>query len=131
MPFRWSHLLRIAREQLRNGTADAAALRTAVNRGYYAALGEAREFVTRHGYVYRGGGSHEQVWQFLRRGIPGQPPWHRAAWKQIGDAGLAMKDRRVAADYYAEESIDRATAVRTIAEAEEVIDRLRKMPPVP
>jgi hypothetical protein len=54
--------------------------RSAINRAYYAAFGEAHEYSVTHGLNIQNRRSiHEQVWQFLRRGATYSQTWEAAA----------------------------------------------------
>ena len=67
MTFHWRYLLKVA-ERLVSDNPEEQQVRSAVNRAYYAALGEAREFAVANGLVMKTGpGSHQQVWNFLRQ----------------------------------------------------------------
>jgi hypothetical protein len=95
----WRLLRQVALTLLESPLTEAR-LRSSINRSYYAAYGEAKAFASRHGYTWNGkGGSHVQVWNFLRAGKGAASLWETAAWKAIGDAGIALKATRTAADY--------------------------------
>lgn len=127
--FRWRLLLKTASGLIRGPSPTNADIRSAVNRAYYAALGEAREFATRHGYVVGGrGGAHQRVWHFLRQGQPGLPHWQAAVWKAIGDAGLALMGHRVDADYRAAASPTLIEAQTAIATAAQIVTRVLGLP---
>jgi uncharacterized protein (UPF0332 family) len=124
MTFRWSHLLKVA-ERLISENPQEQQVRSAVNRAYYAALGEARDFALTKGLTLRpGAGSHQQVWNFLRQRAA--PTRHEsAAWKSIGDLGLALTADRKLADYIAPATISVDDAKRVIITAYEIVRRLR------
>jgi hypothetical protein len=128
--FRWRLLLKTGLSLVQQVNASEAQIRSAMNRAYYAAFGEAREFAERHGYRYiRGkGGSHDQVWNFLRQGHGAKTPWERAAWKAIGDAGIVLKRERITADYFGDPTVTRNETKRMLATAEVIINRLLNLP---
>lgn len=67
MIFQWRFLLKVA-ERLVSDNPEEQQIRSAVNRAYYAALGEAREFAVSKGLIMKSGaGSHQQIWNFLRQ----------------------------------------------------------------
>jgi hypothetical protein len=107
-----------------------ARYRSSINRSYYAAYGEAREFCLRHGWTFVAGrgGSHDQVWNFLRHGQKARTPGLRAAWKSIGDSGLYLKSQRVIADYHRSHQIGESLAQQIAVQAEQLIARLDKLP---
>ena len=127
MTFRWRLLLKVA-ESLLDGTPEERHIRSAVNRAYYAAFGEAREFAIRKGLVLsQRAGSHQQVWNYLRRG--GAPTiWEAAAWKSIGDLGLTLTADRKLADYVGSAAITLRDAQRVIIQANEIIKKLMSLP---
>jgi hypothetical protein len=100
-----------------------------MNRAYYAAYGEARMFVSRHGHQWVGwGGYHQQVWNFLRQGAGVTASWQQAAWKSIGDAGLRLRSQRVIADYYESRSVSEDDAKEMVATAALLIKRMDGLP---
>jgi hypothetical protein len=127
MTFHWRFLLKVAKDLL-DGTPGEQQLRSAINRAYYAALGEAREFTIRKGLILRpGAGSHQHIWNFLRsQAAP--TSWESAAWKAIGDLGLALTTDRKLADYIAPASIGISDAQRVIKDAYRIVDRLSRLP---
>lgn len=124
MTFHWRYLLKVA-ERLVSDNPEEQQVRSAVNRAYYAALGEAREFAVANGLVMKTGpGSHQQVWNFLRqRAAP--TPHESAAWKSIGDLGLALTADRKLADYIAPASIKVDDAKRVIITAYQIVKKIR------
>jgi uncharacterized protein (UPF0332 family) len=127
MSFQWRLLLKVA-VHLLDGSPEERHLRSAINRAYYAAFGEARDFAIRKGYVLAlGAGSHQQVWSFLRKaGAP--TTWEAAVWKIIGDQGLALTADRKLADYEESATITLGDAQRVITTANEIIKRLLSLP---
>lgn len=128
MSFRWAALLKSATQALTEPASEAS-LRTSINRSYYAALGEARDLATRHGYAYaRGrGGSHQQVWTFLRNSLPAQPPHLRPAGRSLANAGEGLRQLRVLADYHSATTATRADAINALAQANQIVDKCLKL----
>ena len=122
--FQWRFLLKVA-ERLVSDNPEEQQIRSAVNRAYYAALGEAREFAVSKGLTMKSGaGSHQQIWNFLRQ--QAAPTAHEsAAWKSIGDLGLALTADRKLADYIAPATIDVDDARRVIITAYQIVRKLQ------
>jgi hypothetical protein len=128
MPFYWRLLLGVA-VRLLLGAAGESEHRTAINRAYYAALGEARQYAERHGLVIKKWQSaHEQVWQHIRGGIPGLALWHRAALKSLGDEGIALRALRVQADYHLNPAPTAQDAQQAVGMSKRIINGLQKLP---
>lgn len=127
MPFRWRQLVGVAARLMSVPSANEAEWRSAVNRSYYAAFGEAQSFATARGYTFMPGygGSHDQVWRFIRSGRPGDPNHVRAAWRQVADMGLDLKTRRVIADYRGVITVSDVDAATACAIAQTFITRLK------
>jgi hypothetical protein len=127
--FRWRDLHAIGKAQLLPAPKEEH-VRTCINRAYYAAFGEAKEFAIAHGYVFqRGrGGSHDQVWQFLRRASGVTAAWQVPAWRAIGDAGLDLRDRRTNADYFLDRIPNVGDASIALAQSRTIISRLAGLP---
>ncbi len=125
MTFQWSHLLKVADRLISEDSPQEQQVRSAVNRAYYAALGEAREFALTKGLTMKSGaGSHQQIWNFLR--LHTAPTRHEsAAWKSIGDLGLALTADRKLADYIAPAPISVDDAKRVIITAYQIVRKLR------
>lgn len=122
--FNWRLLLRIAVGMLRVPPEEAE-VRTAVNRAYYAALGEAREFALRKGLVInQRRPSHDQIWQFLRSGGSETLLHRRAALKAIGDDGVTLRALRVQADYKLNQPPTESEARTASQIAERIVRRL-------
>jgi hypothetical protein len=129
MTFRWRMLLGVAVRLTAGSRPGESEHRTAINRAYYAALGEAREYAERHGLVInRRRSSHEQVWQFLRGSPSGLPAWHRAALKSIGDTGVDLRTLRVQADYHLAPPAPSTDVQRAVGMAKTIIERLHALP---
>ena len=128
MTFKWRLLQQVA-VQLLGLSASEHHTRSAINRAYYAAYGEARNFAEQHGYVWNGkGGSHIQVWQFIRLGKGTSQKWQLAAWRAVGDAGLALKESRTRADYRSAPAPGAQEARQAVAQAQNIINRLHGLP---
>lgn len=127
MSFQWRLLLKVA-VRLLDGSPEERHIRSAINRAYYAAFGEARIFAIRKGLVLSlGAGSHQQVWNFLRKaGAP--TPWEAGVWKVIGDQGLALTADRKLADYNESAIITLADAQQVITTSNEIVKRLLSLP---
>jgi uncharacterized protein (UPF0332 family) len=121
--FQWRFLLKVA-ERLVSDNPEEQQRRSAVNRAYYAALGEAREFAVTKGLTMKSGaGSHQQIWNFLRQ--QAAPTSHEsAAWKSIGDLGLALTADRKLADYIAPAAINVDDARRVIMTAYQIVRKI-------
>jgi hypothetical protein len=77
--FKWQLLLQVATNLLASSPEERE-YRSAINRAYYAAYGEARDYSETHGLVFNGKRpSHEQVWQFLRSGATYSQSWQALA----------------------------------------------------
>jgi uncharacterized protein (UPF0332 family) len=127
--FEWRMLLTVAVRLLAPPAAEERERRSAINRAYYAAYGEAREYSLTHGLnVGSGGQSHDRVWQFLRRGAGYSQIWERAASKAIGDMGVELRTLRVQADYFRTGSPSEADARRAVSLANLIIKRILGLP---
>jgi uncharacterized protein (UPF0332 family) len=127
MSFQWRLLLKVA-VRLLDGSPEERHIRSAINRAYYAAFGEARVFAIKKGLALsRRAGSHQQVWNFLR-GAGAPTVWEAAVWKAIGDQGLALTADRKLADYDESATITLGDAQRVITIANEIIKRLLSLP---
>jgi uncharacterized protein (UPF0332 family) len=95
MPFDWSEYLTLA-EELAQRRQDAASLRSAISRAYYAAFCSARDVLRREGVVLQPtGGIHAMVWHAYLN----DP---RRQWIGIGQRGDMLRRYRVRADYEAQ-----------------------------
>ena len=122
-------LLLVAARLLDLPTAEERERRSAINRAYYAAYGEAREYAVAHGLNMQSGGqSHDRVWQFLRRGATYSQTWESAAAKAIGDMGVELCAMRVQADYFRTNSPSEADARRAVSLANLIVKRLLGLP---
>lgn len=128
MIFQWRLLLHVAVNLLASAPAEREN-RSAINRAYYAAFGEAREYSLAHGLTMRRGRpSHDQVWQFLRNGASYSQTWEEAVAKTIGDIGIVLRTLRVQADYFLTSPPSEADARRAVELANIIIKRLHGMP---
>ena len=128
MNFQWRLLLHVA-VRLLASVPEEREIRSAINRAYYAALGEAREYSLVHGLIMRRGRpSHDQVWQFLRNGATYSQTWEEAAAKAIGDIGVVLRTLRVQADYFLANPPSEADARLAVELANLIIKRLQGMP---
>ena len=128
MTFQWRLLLQVAARLLAPSPGEREN-RSAINRAYYASYGEAREYSTTHGLTWRGNRpSHEQVWQFLRKGATYSQTWQGAAAKAIGDLGVDLRTLRTQADYFSASPPSEVDARRAIALAELIVRRLNGLP---
>jgi hypothetical protein len=126
--FQWRLLLHVAAGLLVPSPTEREN-RSAINRAYYAALGEAREYSLTHGLTMRRNRpSHDQVWQFLRNGANYSRTWEGAAAKAIGDLGVVLRTLRVQADYFLASPPSEADARRAVQLANLIIKRLHGMP---
>jgi hypothetical protein len=128
MKFQWRLLLQVAIGLLAS-TPQERENRSAINRAYYAALGEAREYSLAHGLTMRRGRpSHDQIWQFLRNGATYSQTWEEGAAKAIGDIGVTLRTMRVQADYFLPNPPSETDARQAIVLANTLIRRLNNMP---
>jgi hypothetical protein len=98
--------------------------RSAINRAYYTAYGEARQ-----GYQMNlRRSSHEQIWQYLRSGGPGRPKWLHAALKAIGDSGISLRAMRVQADYQLNGPPTEQEAKVAVSIAQTIVKKLLSLP---
>jgi hypothetical protein len=124
LTFAWRLLLRIA-INLISANSQEAGWRSSVNRSYYAALGEAREFAIKNGLIMNlRRPAHEQVWQYLRNGGSERSLHRRAALEAIGDIGIILREMRVQADYKLNSPPTEDDARRASAMAERLVRRL-------
>jgi hypothetical protein len=123
-------MLRLVAIRLLQGTnPEERERRSAINRAYYAAYGEAHEYAIAHGLNMHGRGqSHDQIWQFLRRGAGYSQTWEQAAAKAIGDYGIELRTLRVQADYNLPIAPSEYDARRAVRLADDIISRLLGMP---
>jgi hypothetical protein len=127
LTFAWRLLLRIAINLISSNLQEAG-WRSSVNRSYYAALGEAREFAIKNGLIMNHRRSaHDQVWQYLRNGGSERSPHRRATLKAIGDIGIALREMRVQADYKLNSPSTEGDARRASVMAEQLVRRLHRL----
>lgn len=126
MTYRWRNLLGTAALLMKSPTTDEATFRTVINRSYYATYGEAKALASRCGYVYqpRRGGSHQQVWNFIRDNLPAKPPHIRQAGRAISAQAQVLKSFRVLADYELDPPVTRQDAERSIELANRTVSRI-------
>ena len=92
MAFDWSRFLVLA-EELGRRRNDAAALRSAISRAYYAAFCSARRRLRQDGLVIPSTGvAHRLVWNHYNNANAQQ-------WRAIGIAGERLRRARNRADY--------------------------------
>ncbi len=89
--FEWADYLQVARNLAREG-GDEAALRSAISRAYYAALGMAYGRLPRYGWQRSPGPIHHHVWRTYRR-------TENSDCRLIGELGFVLREQRVRADY--------------------------------
>lgn len=125
---RGRELLRVARPLLAPGAGEAWA-RSAVNRCYYAAYTEAVRYISARGYVWQpgSGGSHVQVWRYLRNSVPDGNADRRAERRALAALGSHIKTRRVRADYRTTGALARHEARDAHREAKNLIERLDRL----
>ena len=68
------------------------------------------------------------MWNYLRAGKGASSVWEKAAWKAIGDAGIALKATRTAADYEDAAPPTVHEAQSALTQANEMIKRLAGLP---
>jgi hypothetical protein len=120
-------LLPVAQSLARAGAGEPYA-RSSVNRSYYAAFGEASDYVQGRGFVTGSGpGSHKQVWNYLDNGIPDGNAARQKERRALASQGLLLKDRREKADYRRHQAIGRDEPRLAEKEARNLIDRLDRL----
>jgi hypothetical protein len=98
--------------------------RSAVNRAYYAAFGEASDYAVRVGYAYSGGaGSHSKVWNYIGAHSDGNAA-RDAARKAVASQGLFLKARRHKADYQRASRMGRTDHDDALKESVRIIQAL-------
>lgn len=125
---RGRELFRVARPLLAPGAGEAWA-RSAVNRCYYAAYTETVRYITARGYAWMpgSGGSHIQVWRYLRRGIADGDATRRAERRALAALGSQVKARRVRADYRTTGALGKSEARDAFREAKDLVGRLDRL----
>lgn len=118
--FDWDEFQDLAEELVRR-RGDAAALRSAISRAYYAAFHSASEYVVGRGErLTFTGADHRSVWAWFRR--PGADSLSR----EISDAGIRLRQARREADYDRVVNADLITnAPRFVTLARRVVDETR------
>ena len=99
---------------------DEAAWRSAISRAYYAVLHvafQALPLSIRATISHRA--THRDVWQLYTMSSV-------QVCRQVGHAGIRLRDVRVDADYRVVPAVTQAQARRLVVEARETLDRLRR-----
>jgi hypothetical protein len=123
-------LVPIATALAKGRPPNEPAARSSVNRSYYAAFGEASDYVTGRGFVrHYGGGSHDQVWKYLELGITDGDPRRSAARQAIAAQGRLLKNRRQKADYQRSARLGNTEAADALREARRIIAALDALLP--
>ena len=118
-------LIPIATSLAKGRPVPDPAARSSVNRSYYAAFGEASDYVLARGFVRRrGGGSHDQVWNYLESGIGDGDARRSAARRAIAGQGRLLKDRRRKADYERASRLALDESTDALSEATRIIGAL-------
>lgn len=122
--------MKIAEELAKGKRVGEPAARSSVNRSYYAAFGEASDYVAARGFSRkRGAGSHNQVWNYVDTGIVDGNA-HRAAQRRaIAAQGQLLKVRRHKADYQRGSKLGASEAPDALREARRIIDSLEALTP--
>jgi hypothetical protein len=117
-PFEFSNFLDLAERLQTSG--DEASLRSAISRAYYAIMHVAYQALPtalRAGIANRN--THRDVWQFYSRSSV-------SVCRQIGHAGIRLRDARVAADYRSIPQVSEAQAERLVVHARDTMTRLQR-----
>ena len=98
---------------------DGAAWRTSISRSYYAVLHAAYQALpAAHRIAISYGATHRATWNlYVVSSVPG--------CRQVGNAGLRLRDGGVNADYRATPPVVRAEAIRMVAYARQSLERLQ------
>lgn len=116
--FDWSHFLEFA-EILKKDYNNEAALRTVVNRAYYAAFKKCEDFLEASGNKIPGD-SHKYVWDTFSKG-------RKKERRIIGTNGGRLKRKRIDADYHAEAEITNTDAQTAISQAKIILSKLQEI----
>src|SRR4051794_33216826 len=120
-------LLPVAQSLARAGAGEPYA-RSSVNRSYYAAFGEASDYVQGRGFVPKAGsGSHVAVWNYLDSGVPDADARRRKERRALASQGFLLKDRREKADYRRHQAIGHDEPRVAEKEARNLITRLDRL----
>jgi uncharacterized protein (UPF0332 family) len=118
-------LIPVAKRLASSASGSEPLGRSAVNRAYYAAFGEAEDYAGSRGFARKpGAGSHDRVWRHLESGIRDRDRGRRAARRAVAAQGLLLKDRRQKADYRRGSRISRTEPHDALREAERIIKAL-------
>lgn len=123
---RGRELLGVARllERAAGHPPNEPAGRSAVNRAYYAAFGEASDYAHRIGYSHAGGpGSHNRVWKWIGAYSDGNAT-RDAGRRAAASQGMFLKARRQKADYRLAARLGRGEATAALKESERIIRTL-------
>jgi hypothetical protein len=104
--------------------------RSSVNRSYYAAFGEATDYVQARGLAPQDGkASHMRVWNYLDSGIRDSDANRRKERRALASPGLVLKERREKADYRRQQGTGRNEPRLAAKESRNLINRLDKLRP--
>lgn len=135
--FNWGDFLSLAQEietgRLAAASPDLqqAAIRTAINRSYYAAFHKAKDYAeNKTGETFSRGGVHELVVGFYRQNWkPYLDDSYRSNCGVIRDILIRMKRARGKADYNCKSVLDKTVSMtKAITDARLVIEEITKLP---
>lgn len=105
-------------------TPNEPAGRSAINRAYYAAFGEASDYALRVGYSHSSGaGSHAKVWNHIGAHTDGDAT-RDATRRAVASQGLFLKERRQKADYRRAARIGRTDHDDALKESKRIIQAI-------
>ena len=116
-PFNWTDYLPLAR--VLAAQADSAARRSAVSRAYYACYGIAVRYALDHDFPHRIV-THDRVWGWYRQ-------LDDPTGREINILGKRIKERRIAADYQADDPRVARQAITICDWADELLALLRAL----
>jgi uncharacterized protein (UPF0332 family) len=121
-------LIPVAERLVKGHSPTQPNARSAVNRAYYAAFGEASEYLrVRHYSPNPKRSQHDAAWNHLQNGIVDGDAQRRAQRRAVADVGFRLKARRHKADYQlASRLADREASV-AIKEAKRIINELQAL----
>jgi uncharacterized protein (UPF0332 family) len=123
MSFDWNDYLKLAKTL--SESTDDAALRTAISRAYYCVYNLSLDKATMNSFsLKKGASTHVQVWSLYGRNTD-----RDKICSQLSAIGGRMKSRRVKADYRPDYNDLADEAKEVLADAEECISLLGKLPP--
>jgi uncharacterized protein (UPF0332 family) len=106
------------------------AARSSVNRSYYAAFGEASDYVVARGFVRRrGGGTHDQVWKYVESGVVDGDARRMAERRAIAAQGRLLKIKRHKADYQRGSKLAKTEPTDALNDARRIIQALDSLVP--